>query len=83
MVQAPIDPQILYPDSDGKLIADNTIQYHWIVRLVSNLKHLFKDQNVFVAGDLLWYPIQADVPPVPPPGSRCHDCLWLPGWRSG
>ena len=58
MVQAPIEPQLLYPDSDGKPMADNTVQYRWIVRLVANLKYLFKEQTVFVAGDLLWYPVQ-------------------------
>lgn len=65
MVQTPIEPQYLYPDSDGKPMADNTIQYRWIVRLVANLKHLFKGQAVFVAGDLLWYPQQVTVPPAP------------------
>ncbi|MDX2239358.1 MAG: Uma2 family endonuclease [Leptolyngbyaceae cyanobacterium bins.302] len=65
MVQAPIDPQLLYPDSDGNPMADNTIQYRWIVRLVANLKHLFKDEVVFVAGDLLWYPRQVTTPPAP------------------
>ncbi|MDB9403323.1 Uma2 family endonuclease, partial [Microcystis aeruginosa CS-1036] len=38
MVQAPIEPQLFYPDSDGKPMADNTVQYRWIVRLVANLK---------------------------------------------
>lgn len=65
MVQTPIEPQLLYPDSDGKPMADNTVQYRWIVRLVTNLKHLFKEQTVFVAGDLLWYPKQVTTPPVP------------------
>jgi Uma2 family endonuclease len=65
MVQTPIDSQLLYPDSDGKPIADNTVQYRWIVRLVANLKHLFQGQRVFVAGDLLWYPQQVTVPPAP------------------
>jgi Uma2 family endonuclease len=65
MVQTPIDPQVLYPDSDGNPMADNTIQYRWIVRLVANLKRLLQDQTAFVAGDLLWYPVQVDVPPVP------------------
>jgi Uma2 family endonuclease len=46
-------------------MADNTLQYEWIVRLVSNLKHLFRGQTVFVAGDLLWYPQQVTVPPAP------------------
>jgi Uma2 family endonuclease len=57
--------QTLYPDSDGKPMADNTTQYRWIVRLVTNLKQLLKDQTAFVAGDLLWYPIQVKSPPIP------------------
>jgi Uma2 family endonuclease len=65
MVQTPIEPQLLYPDSDGQPMADNTVQYRWIVRLVANLKHRFKGQPVFVAGDLLWYPQQVVMPPVP------------------
>jgi len=68
--QAPIAPACdfipqLYPDSDGKPMSDNTLQYAWIVRLVSNLRHLFREQTVFVAGDLLWYPVQVDRPPAP------------------
>ena len=65
MVQTPIAPQLLYPDSDGKPMADNTAQYRWIVRLVTNLKQLLRTQAAFVAGDLLWYPVQVDAPPVP------------------
>jgi Uma2 family endonuclease len=65
MVQTPIDPQLLYPDSDGKPMADNTIQYRWIVRLVANLKRLLQDQTALVAGDLLWYPVRVEAPPVP------------------
>ena len=60
-----IDFPNLYPDSDGKPMADNTLQYRWIVRLVSNLKHLFRGQTVFVAGELLWYPQQVTSPPAP------------------
>ncbi|MGB0560182.1 MAG: Uma2 family endonuclease [Spirulinaceae cyanobacterium] len=60
MVQTPIRPELetQYPDSDGKPMADNTKQYQWITRLVTNLRHLLKDQTAFVAGDLLWYPVQ-------------------------
>ncbi len=65
MVQTPLSPQILYPDSDGKPMAENTRQYRWIVRLVTNLKKLLKDQTAFVAGDLLWYPVQVNQPPAP------------------
>jgi Uma2 family endonuclease len=65
MVQTPIEPQFLYPDSDGQPMAENTVQYRWIVRLVANLKYLFRGQTVFVAGDLLWYPQEVSVPPAP------------------
>ncbi len=32
-----IDPDIEYPDSDGKPMADNTEQYEWIVKIKENL----------------------------------------------
>ncbi|MGD1900931.1 MAG: Uma2 family endonuclease [Geitlerinemataceae cyanobacterium] len=63
MVQAATSQ--LYPDSDGQPMSDNTEQYEWIVRLVTNLRYLLKDKTAFVAGDLLWYPQQVDRPPVP------------------
>ncbi|MDB9313758.1 Uma2 family endonuclease [Spirulina sp. CS-785/01] len=65
MVQTPFSYDTLYPDSDGQPMADNTEQYEWIVRLVTNLKHLLKDEMAFVAGDLLWYPVKVEEPPVP------------------
>jgi Uma2 family endonuclease len=47
----------LFPDSDGNPMADNTEQFRWIVLLKENLEILFADDpQVFVAGDLLWYP---------------------------
>ena len=53
--------QIHYPDSDGQPMADNTKQFRWIVTIKENLELLFADDpNVFVAGDLLWYPIEGD-----------------------
>lgn len=53
--------QIIYPDSDGKPMADNTKQFRWIVVIQQNLDWLFADDpNVFVAGDLLWYPIEGN-----------------------
>jgi Uma2 family endonuclease len=49
---------IIYPDSDGQPKADNTKQFRWIVIIKENLEILFaSDPNVFVAGDLLWYPV--------------------------
>jgi Uma2 family endonuclease len=52
----PISP-IIYPDSDGKPTADNTKQFRWIQMLYGNLAAFYRDRaDVFVAGDLLWYP---------------------------
>ena len=48
----------LYPDSDGQPIADNPKQFRWIVTIKENLERLFAGENVFVAGDLLWYPVE-------------------------
>lgn len=52
-------PKIVYPQSDGKPMADNTKQFRWIVTIKEGLEALFADDpNVFVAGDLLWYPVE-------------------------
>ncbi|BFM40984.1 Uma2 family endonuclease [Synechocystis sp. LKSZ1] len=54
-----LERDILYPDSDGQPMADNTKQFRWIVLLKENLECLFADDpDVFVAGDLLWYPVE-------------------------
>ena len=53
----PYDPE--YPDSDGKPMADNTVQFQWIVTIQGNLDGMFReDPNVLVVGDLLWYPVK-------------------------
>ncbi len=52
--------EIIYPDSDGKPMADNTRQFRYIVTIQGGIAALFADNpNVFVAGDLLWYPVEA------------------------
>jgi Uma2 family endonuclease len=52
-------PVIVYPDSDGRPMADNTLQFRWIMTIQGGLDALFRtDPNVFVAGDLLWYPVE-------------------------
>lgn len=52
---------IVYPDSDGQPMSDNTLQFQWIVTIKENLELLFSNNpNVFVAGDLLWYPIEGN-----------------------
>jgi Uma2 family endonuclease len=66
---------IIYPDSDGQPMADNTKQFRWIVTIKENLEILFADQaDVFVAGDLLWYPVEGQQSPLP--GPRCDGGRW-------
>ncbi len=49
--------EVVYPDSDGKRMAENTKQLRWIVVLFGGLSALFRERvDVFVAADLLWYP---------------------------
>jgi Uma2 family endonuclease len=50
---------IVYPDSDGQPLAENTLQFQWIVTIKEGLDWMFRDRpDVFVAGDLLWYPVE-------------------------
>jgi Uma2 family endonuclease len=52
-------PRIVYPESDGQPMADNTLQFRWIVTIEGGIDALFKDDpNVLVAGDLLWYAVE-------------------------
>ncbi len=61
MVQQ-LQPEIIYPESDGQPMADNTEQFNWIVIIKENLERLFAGVvNVFIAGNLLWYPVQGSL----------------------
>ncbi len=52
---------LVYPESDGEPLADNTKQCRWIFVLLGNLAALFRDvPDVFVAGNLLWYPVEGE-----------------------
>jgi Uma2 family endonuclease len=60
-VKSPTKPEIIYPDSDGQAMSDNTEHFQLIVLIKENLEIWFSaDENVFVAGDLLWYPVEGD-----------------------
>ncbi|GIV20891.1 MAG: hypothetical protein KatS3mg023_2642 [Armatimonadota bacterium] len=51
--------QMVYPESDGKPMADNTLQLEYIIYLYDNLCALFAErEDVFVAADLFWYPVE-------------------------
>ena len=59
MSTATPNTEIVYPDCDGEPIAENTLQFRWIVTIHGGLTALFRDRpDVFVAGDLLWYPVE-------------------------
>ncbi|MEH2057296.1 MAG: Uma2 family endonuclease [Nostoc sp.] len=53
--------EVIYPESDGQPMADNTEQFAWIVKIKENLEILFPSPaDVFIAGDLFWYPLQGN-----------------------
>jgi Uma2 family endonuclease len=53
--------EIEYPDSDGEPMAENTLQWEWIVTIKTGLDAIFLDNPaVFVASDLFWYPVEGD-----------------------
>ncbi|MFY8001774.1 MAG: Uma2 family endonuclease [Candidatus Kapaibacteriota bacterium] len=66
LVETPSRPigepgQLVYPDSDGEPVAQNTEQFDWIQKLNGELESLFRDRpDVFVASDLFWYPVEGD-----------------------
>lgn len=58
-LQSATQSSIFYPDDDGKPMSDNTKQFRWIMVIYYNLEWLFADDPmVFVAGNLLWYPVE-------------------------
>jgi len=58
---SPIRKRIVYPDSDGEPIARNIFQFKWIHTIFGGVDGVFRDDpNVFVAGDLCWYPVEGE-----------------------
>ena len=58
-IESPNQSAVIYPESDGKPMADNTKQFRWILAIQQNLNWMYtNDPNVFVAGDLFWYPVE-------------------------
>lgn len=68
IVKSPPPDAVVYPDSDGKPMAENTLQYEWIVTIKGNVDAIFRDDPaVFVAGDNLIYPKKGDPTVCTPP----------------
>ncbi|MDX2305342.1 MAG: Uma2 family endonuclease [Microscillaceae bacterium] len=52
-----ITGEIIYPESDGEPMAENTTHFQKITTIQGGLDSLFASRtDVFVAGDLYWYP---------------------------
>ncbi len=79
-----------YPESDGTPIAENTKQWRWIYTIAGGLDAAFAARpDVFVAGNLLWYPVEGrpDIRTAPdaliafgrPKGDRSSYLQWLEG----
>jgi len=61
LISTPTRSGVVYPESDGQPIAENTLQFRWIVTIKEGLEAVFRDrQDVFIAGDLFWYPVEGD-----------------------
>jgi Uma2 family endonuclease len=60
-------------------MAENTLQYEWIMTIKGNLDAIFAERpDVFVAGDLLWYPVEGE-----PEIRRAPDALVAIGQPKG
>ncbi|TAE30511.1 MAG: Uma2 family endonuclease [Candidatus Kapaibacterium sp.] len=56
-----LNEEITYPDSDGEPMAENTKQFEIISMLHGGIDSLYNDRDdVFVAGDLFWYPVEGN-----------------------
>lgn len=59
ILSRPAPAPIVYPDTDGEPMAENTIQYRYLTTIKGGLEVMFRDrEDVFVAGDLFWYPVE-------------------------
>lgn len=81
---------VVYPDSDGKPMAENTKQAEWIVTIMGNLSCQYRDDpNVFVAMDNFIYAVKGSNTAVTAPdvyiafgrpkGHRGSYKVWLEG----
>jgi Uma2 family endonuclease len=88
--QRPAPAGLIYPETDGEPMGENTTQYRYLTTIKGGLDVVFCDRDdVFVAGDLFWYPVEgrADLRTAPdvlvalgrPKGDRRSYLQWLEG----
>jgi Uma2 family endonuclease len=46
---------VVYPESDGKPMGETDLHRDWMFRIIEMLRHAYRDQQVYVSGDLLVY----------------------------
>lgn len=52
---------VVYPENDGKRMAEKSLQYQWIVTIRENIAGMFHDRpDVLVAADNLIYPVEGN-----------------------
>jgi Uma2 family endonuclease len=51
---------IIYPESDGKPMAESDLHRDWMFRIIELLKLFFAGQRVYVSGNLLIYYVEGD-----------------------
>ncbi|OWK38887.1 Uma2 family endonuclease [Fimbriiglobus ruber] len=79
--------EVVYPETDGKPLAENSVQCRWITMIAGELFERYNKQpDVFVACDLFWYPVKGNPKIVTapdalvvfgrPPGDRQSYKLW-------
>ncbi|MFZ4659143.1 MAG: Uma2 family endonuclease [Caldilineaceae bacterium] len=57
----PMTAPIVYPESDGEPMANNSVQFRYITTIEGNLEILLEEQSdVLVAGDMFWYPVEGN-----------------------
>jgi Uma2 family endonuclease len=60
-LQSPKKSNVIYLDDNGEPMSNNTDQFRLIVWIKENLELVFADDpNVFLASDLLWYPVEGN-----------------------
>ncbi|MBN9520939.1 Uma2 family endonuclease [bacterium] len=82
--------EIVYPESDGEPMGENSLQIKWILALLLGFERHYQDRpDVLVAADMFWYPVEGrpDVATAPdvmiafgrPKGERSSYKQWEEG----
>lgn len=75
----PTQPDIEYPESDGRPIAESSLHRKVICDMIAGLEHYYRDQpDVYVSGTLLLYYVEGD-----PSSMVCPDVFVVFGVPKG